>query len=151
MKFLSIIIFVLFALGCTDYSGGAVEIAWVIRGTDQRAYSCNAETLGENKITNVKLSIISVTGEYNSRNICDLGVVDNCIFECDADAGSTLKGVTTFSIPPGEWNIGLIPMNSIGDEIPSSIVQSPHPVRVNIEEGTLSFLGVWQIVINLSY
>jgi len=133
---------------CEDRSGGAVELAWVIRGTDFRAYACNAEELGDDAIRTVRLTIRPVSNL--SIDYCADGTVSNCDFTCDSDrAGDTERGVTTFTIPEGSCHIGVTLLNERGEAISGHRVQVPEPMRKTIEKGNLTFLGVWQFVINL--
>ncbi len=134
--------------GCETREGGAVELAWVIRGTDFRAYACNAEELGDDAIRTVRLTIRPVSNP--GTDYCADGTVTNCDFTCDSDrAGDTLRGVTTFTIPEGACHIGVTLLNERGEVIPGHRVQTPEPMRKTIEQGNLTFLGVWQFVINL--
>jgi len=140
--------FTLCVVACEKEDGGAVEIAWVIRGTDFRAYACNAEELGTDAIRTVRLSIHPITAP--TRDYCADGTVANCDFTCDSDrAGDTLRGVTAFTIPEGSCHIGVTLLNAQGAVIPGHRVQVPEPMRKTIEEGNLTFMGVWQFVINL--
>jgi hypothetical protein len=134
--------------GCETREGGAVELAWVIRGTDFRAYACNAEELGDDAVRTVRLTIRPVSNPET--DYCADGTVTNCDFTCDSDrAGDTLRGVTSFTIPEGPCHIGVTLLNERGEVIPGHRVQVPEPMRKTIEQGNLTFLGVWQFVINL--
>ncbi len=138
----------LFCPACEKQDGGAVEIAWVIRGTDFHAYACNAPELGSDAIRTVRLSIRPVSTP--DRDYCSDGTLDNCDFTCDSNrAGDTLRGVTAFTIPEGSCHIGVSLLNAQGAVIPGYRVQVPEPMRKTIAKGNLTFLGVWQFVINL--
>ncbi|MBU1243227.1 hypothetical protein KKD52_13440 [Myxococcota bacterium] len=136
------------AAACEVQDGGAVEIAWVIRGTDFHAYACNAQELGSDAIRTIRLSIQPVASP--GTDYCTDGTVSNCDFTCDSNrAGDTLRGVTSFTIPEGSCHIGVTLLNAQGNVIPGHRVQVPEPMRKTIEKGNLTFLGVWQFVINL--
>jgi hypothetical protein len=144
------LIFVLFFVGCKDYNGGAIEIAWVIRGDDQRAYDCDSSALGDNKIDRIRLIIRGTQGEYEGIDICENGLVKECNFECETTSGgSTHRGVTSFSIPQGTWYIGLTPIDHDGNPFSSQAILTPEPVLTTIETNNLTFLGVWQMVVTL--
>ncbi len=139
---------IVFPSACDRQDGGAVEIAWVIRGTDQRAYACNASELGTNTIETVRLTIRPLN--QPDQDLCENGSVTNCEFRCDSDrAGDTLRGVTSFSIPEGTYHIGIQLLNPLDQVIGPHLIQVPEPTRKTVEKGNLTFLGVWQVVINL--
>lgn len=145
--------FLLFAFilltSCEPNDGGAVEIAWVIRGSDFRAYACNSDILGNSPIHTVRLFIRPV--ENPDVDYCANKTVRNCEFPCNSSrAGDTLRGVTSFTIPEGACQIGVTLLDPQGNIIPESRIQVPAPIQKNIEKGNLSFLGVWQFVIHIS-
>ncbi len=149
MRRFALFLFVLSALAaCETNDGGAVEIAWVIRGSDFRAYACDSAVLGNQPIRTVRLSIRPV--QRPDVDYCADGTVRNCDFPCDSSrAGDTLRGVTPFTVPEGSCLIGVTLLDGQGNPIPASRVQVPDPIRKNIEKGSLTFLGVWQFVILL--
>ncbi|MBN2724569.1 MAG: hypothetical protein JXR95_10910 [Deltaproteobacteria bacterium] len=151
MKFFFFLTLLLSLNSCTEYTGGSVEIAWVIRGTDHRVYACDASILGDKYIHSIRLKIIGENEPYKDVDICENGLVENCIFRCKASSGgSTQRGVTTFSIPSGVWFVGMVPLDSNGEEIPPHVIQVPQVVKTTIAPGELTFMGVWQLVIDLN-
>ncbi len=143
---LPLLVLLTLILGCKEYSGGAVEIAWVIRGDDQHAYECDSPKLGENQIAKVRLIILTEEGE----DLCESGRVSNCEFVCERTFGSsTHRGVTPFTIPEGEYYIGLVPLSIQGIPFPQSQIQTPQPMLSTITRGNLTFMGVWQLVVKL--
>lgn len=137
-------------VACEKYEGGAVEIAWVIRGSDQHAYECDSQALGDLRIGKIRLIIRGASGTYEDQDICQEGLVADCVFDCDSSFGSsTHRGVTSFTIPEGDWYIGIVPLDRQGNEIAGNLVQTPDPVLQYIQQGDLTFLGVWQIVVTL--
>lgn len=136
------------ATACEDNPGGAVEIAWVIRGSDFRAYACDSDVLGDTPIRTVRLSIRP--SKRPNVDYCADGTVRHCEFPCDSSrAGDTLRGVTSFTIPEGSCQVGVTLLDPAGNPIPPSRVQTPDPIEKNIEKGNLTFLGVWQFVIRI--
>ncbi|MBU1240209.1 hypothetical protein KKF84_18680 [Myxococcota bacterium] len=138
------------AVGCKSYEGGAVEIAWVIRGSDQHAYDCDSAALGDRRISKIRLIIMGASGAYEGQDICLSGQVSDCVFDCDSSFGSsTHRGITSFTIPSGDWYIGIVPLDRDGNALLASEAQTPEPILQNIQTGDLTFLGVWQIVVNI--
>ncbi|MGM0597734.1 MAG: hypothetical protein ACQES9_11930 [Myxococcota bacterium] len=136
---------------CNEIDGGAVEIAWVIRGSDNQGYSCEDEKLAPFVINKIKLIIKGTEGEYDGVDICESGLVKNCVFECDSTfGGSTFRGVTSFSVPSGTYHIGIQPLDSKGNPISKVQVETPSLLRKTIDRETITFMGVWQMVINLN-
>lgn len=134
---------------CEDFNGGSVEIAWVIRGTDHHSYGCNSSVMAPWKIHSIRLTIMGTEDPYIDVDICESGLVGDCVYRCDNESGSTQRGVTTFSIPEGVWHIGIVALDPDGTEIPHYVLQVPEPIRTYVKPGELTFLGVWQLVINL--
>jgi hypothetical protein len=125
--------------GCVDISGGAVEIAWVIRGTDQKAAECGD---ANPDIAELRLSVVPVAND--ATDLCAAGAVKGCHFDCSGDNGS---GITAFAVPAGDYYLGLVAVSADGTDLPPERVAVPPPLPRTIQRGEVSDLGVWQVVI----
>ena len=149
-NFFFVFIFTQTIFSCSDQNGGAVEIAWVIRGSNQKALSCDEKFMGNDAIDKIKISVVAYDGTYAGQDLCDIGIVKHCIFDCSSGYDGTMRGVTDFSVPEGTYFIGLHPLRRDGTVISTEFVQTPSSVKKDLKNGELTFMGVWQLVINLS-
>jgi len=128
--------------GCPQIDGGAVEVAWIVRRSDNNAGACDHGWLSEQyHIDRIRLRVVP-EGDPNL-DLCD-GVdrLSVCEFTCE-DGG----GATAFDIPPGTYFFDLVPLTADGSTIPASVVALPAPLRRTIVEGDITDLGIWQVVI----
>ena len=130
-------------MSCSGGEEGALEVAWVIRGLNQHAYTCREPGF---EITHIRLVV--QPEDEPGRDLCSDGTISGCLFECPPDTTSTMRGMTTFSVPPGRYLVWSEALDGNGSVIPRDRVQTPYPVAVTVEEGRARFLGVWQIVIS---
>jgi hypothetical protein len=125
--------------GCLEVSGGAVEIAWVLRDDAQGSADC---TDADPDLHTLRLSIVPVSGDPT--DLCATGAVKGCQFSCQESAGS---GITAFAVPPGDYFLGLVPETVDGTPLAANRVAVPTPVRRTVRTGELCDLGLWQVVI----
>ncbi len=130
-------------ISCSGGQQGALEVAWVIRGLDQHAYTCREPGF---EISSIRL-VVEPEGQ-SGHDLCSDGTVSGCRFECPPDTTSTMRGMTTFSVPPGRYYVWCVPLDEHGDAISDDKVQTPYPVAVTVESGRARFLGVWQLIIS---
>lgn len=137
--------------GCLEIEGGAVEVAWVVRDSRQRAAKCDSESLRllGLSIAKIRLRIQPVlqSGEAGD-DLCAAGAVRGCEFQCKA-----LGGTTPFSVPvpDGEDSVdyffSLLPLTGDGSPISPGIVEVPPPMRRTVTVGDLTDLGLWMILV----
>lgn len=123
--------------GCLKLDGGAVEVSWVIRDTDQRARTCK-----EADIAHVRVQVLRENDDGGLDDLCRSGEVGRCTFECE-----TGNGTTPFRIPAGWYFFALEVRNSDGQRKPLSEVQVPAPTLRRVLRGQVVDLGVWQVVV----
>ena len=128
--------------GCPQIDGGAVEVAWVLRHSDNAPGKCDDSNLPAHyHIDRLRLRV--VPEQDPGMDLC--ATVDSlsvCEFSC-GDGG----GASAFDIPPGTYFFDLVPLTSDGSIIPSSVISRPPPLRRTIVEGDIADLGIWQLVI----
>lgn len=125
------------AAGCLELDGGAVEVAWVVRDTDQRARTCK-----EADIAHVRVTVLRETDGGVYEDLCRAGVIGRCTFDCEAG-----DGTTPFKIPAGWYFFGLEVRDGDGQRKPESEVEVPAPTRRRVLRGQMVDLGVWQLVV----
>jgi hypothetical protein len=128
--------------GCLQIEGGAVEVAWVLRHSDNTAGKCDDSHLpSQYRIDRIRLR---VTPEDDlGMDLCaSADPPGTCEFSCE-DGG----GTTRFDIPEGTYYFDLVPLTADGSVIPASVVAVPAPLRRTIVEGDITDLGIWQLVI----
>ena len=125
--------------GCLEIDGGAVEVAWVLRYSNQTAAECTS-TDSPVDIHRIRLKVMPA--DEPDRDLCAEGALDGCEFGC-GDTG----GTTPFNIPAGTYFFGLQPLTADGSPISPSVVAVPAPIRRSIITGDLTDLGIWQMVI----
>jgi hypothetical protein len=99
---------------CVDIDGGAVEVAWAIFAEDGRAINdCSCSEPG---IAYVRLHLVADPDA--SLQPC----ADNpgCRFSCGRKIGAT-----PFSIPPGQYLMSLIAVDTNGVDVQAGSVRSP--------------------------
>ncbi|MFH2009368.1 MAG: hypothetical protein ABI333_22445 [bacterium] len=124
-------------LGCLDIDGGAVEVAWVIRTSDQKAADCQDNVP---PIHRIRLKVAPV--DEPDRDLCAEGLIGECDFECGLGGGTT-----PFNIPEGAYFFGIQPLTADGSPILSSDIAVSSSIRRSIVTGDLTDLGIWQLVI----
>ncbi len=124
---------------CLETKGGAVEIQWVIRDTNQRARECN-----QVGISHIRISIVRST-EDGTVDLCKDPETDvgRCTFDCDVGSGTT-----PFKIPEGWYHFGLVALDEDGTVIPPNRISIPAPIFRRVLYGEILDLGVWQITAN---
>jgi len=127
------------APGCLEVSGGAVEIAWVLRNDSRGAADCAD---ADPDLETLRLSIVPAVGD--ATDLCAAGEVKGCQFSCREGTGS---GITAFAVPPGDYYLGLVPLTVDGTPLAADRVAVPPPVRRTLRNGELCDLGLWQVVI----
>ena len=128
--------------GCPKIEGGAVEVAWVLRHSDNTAGRCDDSRMpSQYHIDRIRLK---VTPEDDPTiDLCaGLDPPSTCEFACEAGGGTS-----AFDIPEGTYYFDLVPLTADGSVIPASVVALPAPLRRTIVEGDITDLGVWQLVI----
>ena len=127
--------------GCMDMKGGAVELQWVVRDTNQRAREC-----AEVGISHIRISIVQST-EDETIDLCKDPETDvgRCTFKCDVG-----NGTTPFKIPEGWYHFGLVALDEDGMVIPANLISIPSPIFRRVLYGEILDLGVWQITVNAS-
>lgn len=125
--------------GCLELEGGAAEVAWVIRDTDQRARTCK-----EADIAHVRVTVLRETDAGVFEDLCGAGEIGRCTFDCEAG-----DGATPFKIPAGWYYFGLEVRDGDGQRKPESEVQVPAPTRRRVLKGQMVNLGVWQVVLRV--
>lgn len=128
------------ALGaCLQIDGGAVEVAWVVRLSDQTKGDCNDPSLSE---PIDRLRLVIKNAHDPTVDLCETGEISGCEFDCELGSG-----VTPFNIPEGSYLLGLQPLSADGSPIPTDEVVVPPLVERDITTGDLADLGLWQVVI----
>lgn len=128
--------------GCPNIEGGAVEVAWVLRHSDNTAGQCDDSRLpSQYRIDRIRLK---VTPEDDpGMDLCASAAPPSvCEFSCK-DGG----GTSAFDIPEGTYFFDLVPITADGSVIPASVLALPAPLRRTIVEGDIADLGIWQLVI----
>lgn len=128
--------------GCTKIEGGAVEVAWVLRRSDNTAADCDDSRLpSQYHIDRIRLRVIPE--DDPGMDLCaSVDPLSTCEFACKAGVGTS-----AFDIPDGVYFFDLVPITQDGSVIPSSVVALPAPLRRNIRDGDITDLGIWQVVI----
>lgn len=128
--------------GCTKIEGGAVEVAWVLRRSNNTAADCDDSRLpSEYHIDRIRLRV--VPEDDPGMDLCaSVNPLSTCEFNCEDGVGAS-----AFDIPDGVYYFDLVPITADGSVIPSSVVAVPAPLRRTIREGDISDLGIWQVVI----
>lgn len=128
--------------GCPQIEGGAVEVAWILRRSDNRAGACDHSWLSEQyHIDRIRLRV--VPKDAPGTDLCaSVDALSICEFSCESGGGST-----SFDIPAGTYFFDLVPLTADGSVIPASVVALPAPLRRTIVEGDIADLGIWQMVI----
>ena len=125
------------ASGCMELDGGAAEVAWVVRDSEQRARDCD-----EINVSYVRLQVLEES-DGGLRDLCTSPDVDigRCTFECD-----DRRGTTPFKIPEGWYYFGLAVLGpDLKPRSPDEIAV-PAPIYRRVLDGEILDLGVWQIV-----
>jgi hypothetical protein len=94
------------ALGCVPIDGGAVEANWVVSTWDGRVIGDCACTCPP--IAKVRLQLLPVSG--GGADPC--AGRTSCQFSCNSQSGAT-----HFDIPPGTYNISLVPVDASGNDV----------------------------------
>jgi len=128
--------------GCPKIEGGAVEVAWVVRHSDNTAGKCDDSRLpSQYRIDRIRLKV--TPEEDSTLDLCAGATPPSvCEFACE-DGG----GASAFDIPAGTYYFDLVPVTADGSVIPASVVALPAPLRRTIVEGDIADLGIWQLVI----
>ena len=124
------------ATGCLEVGGGAVEVGWVVRDSEESARNC--ADLG---ITDIRVTVVPADTE-DASDLCSTGAIGRCTFSCNAG-----YGITPFKIPPGDYYFGLVPLDANRRPLGPDRCSLPAPVRRNVAQGQLLELGVWQVVV----
>ena len=128
--------------GCPKIEGGAVEVAWILRRSDNKPGRCDHGWLTEQyRIDRIRLRV--VPEDDPGMDLCaSVDAPSVCEFTCEGGVGAT-----GFDIPAGTYVFDLVPLTADGSVIPASIVALPAPLRRTIVEGDITDLGIWQMVI----
>jgi len=149
---------VLGLLGCVRIEGGAVELSWVTycasgKRPGSTGASCSC-TVRERDLAAVRLVLTPLRqGQDDAQTLedgCSQGAI--CSFEASDRAGNT-----GFRVPPGEYEISVVPLDAQGtplggpscvpDGNPLSCWQTPSPVRRTVVHGEVVSLGAVLIVV----
>jgi hypothetical protein len=95
------------ALGCRHVDGGAVEASWIVVTSDGRAINDCACTCPA--IAKMRMEVIAPDGSdaCAGRTACE--------FSCDQR-----QGATQFDIPPGTYQVRLVPLGPDGTDVSGS-------------------------------
>jgi len=99
--------------GCTNVTGGAVELSWSLHGTDGKPVDCGVAGVGRIRL------------EWQ------VGTVQRFdAWPCDDS-----RAVTGFDLPAGDALLWVVPECVSGQPADASFYQSPAPVARTITEG----------------
>ena len=129
--------------GCTDVSGGAVELSWKLRaatGSERTFLDCAIRLEPTNdlvEITRIQLDWDvenDVGGEQGSRS-----------WECD-----DFHGVTGFELPEGVARLRVSPICANGLVAAASTFSAPAPEQRNVIRGNTISLGGVELLLEVS-
>jgi len=105
-----LLLFALTAAGCVPIDGGSVEATWDLHTPDGRRISqCSCSCP---RIAKVRFSVVAADGV----DLCAGRAA--CLFSCGAGQGGT-----PFDIPPGEYDLSLVPVGEDGHDLVGAIPQ----------------------------
>ena len=99
--------------GCTNVTGGAVELSWSLLGTDGKQVTCNAAGIG-------RIRLVWQVG--STERVDSWPCMDN-------------RAVTGFEIPQGDALFSVVPECVSGQAADLDFYQSPAPVARTVTEG----------------
>lgn len=130
-------VFGLILVGCTDVTGGAVELSWRFRPEpgaigDQKFVECNPDLPGTGKVRRIKLDW-SVGSDS-----------DTVQFDCEAHTGAT-----GFDLPAGTALIAISPVCDNGAPEPSTFT-APAALQRTVVVGDTISLGAVELLLQIS-
>ena len=117
--------------GCVDVSGGAVEFPWAIFARDGRAITDCA--CADPPIAYVALALVS---EADGSDPCAFAA--SCRFTCGRKIGAT-----PFFIPPGSYQMSIVPMDGTLNVLPT--VDTVPPVVREVARGQPTELDAFML------
>jgi hypothetical protein len=93
------------ALGCVPIDGGAVEVSWIVATHDGRGIASCGCTCPP--VAKIRLQMVPKSGGSDP-----CAGRDSCQFSCDQRSGAT-----RFDIPPGTYDVLLVPVGADGLDI----------------------------------
>lgn len=103
---------------CVTIDGGAVEASWTVRTPDGRGSSCGCSLP---RIVTMRFEVVRRLAD-GTRGPDACAGKSSCAFACDTD-GST--GTTKFDIPPGDYEISVVPFAADGADLRPSVAANP--------------------------
>lgn len=130
-------LYLLVHAGCTDVTGGAVELSWQLRpssgtGSTQPSIECLSGLPGTGEVTGVLLT-------WNVDN-----KPGSVTFECNPK-----HGVTRFVVPPGNALLSVSPVCANGPASPETYI-APAPVQRTVNVGDTVSLGAVELVLQVT-
>lgn len=130
-------LYLLVHAGCTDVTGGAVELSWRLRpasgtSTTQPFIDCTSGLPGTGPVTGVLLT-------WNVE-----GTRGSVTFDCNAG-----HGVTRFVLPPGTALLSVAPVCASGPATPDTYI-APAPEQRTVNVGDTVSLGAVELVLQVS-
>jgi hypothetical protein len=132
----------LFAMGCVDIKGGAVEVPWAIFDANGRAINdcaCAVEAaVGDNPVGNKSIAFVRLDLVSATTGDAPCAGLDSCRFAC-----SRRIGATPFMIPGGQYQMSLTPLAADGTELS---IRSTPAVSRGVVVGQPTELGAFEFM-----
>ena len=130
-------LYLLVHAGCTDVTGGAVELSWQLRPasgstTTQPSIECTSGLPGTGPVTGVLLT-------WNVE-----GTPGSVTFDC-----THKHGLTRFVVPPGDALLSVSPVCESGPAAPATYI-APAPVQRTVNVGDTVSLGALELVLQVT-
>jgi hypothetical protein len=128
------------SVACVEVNGGAAELSWSVRDFEgERIDDCRRKDKDDNIKVHVPRIRLAWKAVPDGGDGIDMDPDDWDDFPC-----SDGRGITKFSIPPGQQMLWIVPVCDGGPSMGN--YQVPPPIVRTVEEGTVTTLDALLVV-----
>jgi len=120
------VVFAIACAGCTDVSGGAVELSWLLRPSNGDENACNEQSCCQTS----RVAQIRLNWDVD-------GTVDSDAWPCEDN-----RAVTKFVVPPGQASLWVTPECTGGPALTATYEAPPPVVRTLVAGDVVSLNAV---------